>query len=214
MYKSQCKNTYYSFPRITNITSGNIITYSVIKANHLYKKFPVKQSNLMGNYQRLNTSVDLHYINNNNFRGKKVQILFKLHFNIITFILMIAIFTLQSESLAQSNLRIYDVPGGGGGGATQTEDSNDNTAIYVVGGLLIAGILVYALVFKKDKKTDTDTTASLNSNFIYSQANDFDSAEQLQKVKDKIPVDVFWGIKNNEAIPNDKTYLFGLRVKL
>jgi hypothetical protein len=213
MYKSQCKNTHYSSPKIFNIISGIIITYSVIKANHLYKEFPVKQSSLMGNYHRLNTSVDLHYINNNNFRGNKVHKLFKLPFNLVTFILMITIFTLQSESLAQSNLRIFDDIGGGGS-STQTEDSNDNTAIYVVGGLLIAGILVYALVFKKDNKTDTDTTASLNSNLIYSKANDFDSAEELQKVKDKIPVDVFWGIKNNEAIPNDKTYLLGLRIKL
>jgi hypothetical protein len=84
----------------------------------------------------------------------------------------------------------------------------------VVGGLLVAGVIVYALFFKKDKKAETDTTASLNSNLIYSDANDFDSAEELQKVKDKIPVDLFLGIKNNEAVMNDKTYMFGLRVKL
>jgi len=143
-----------------------------------------------------------------------VQTLFKIHFNFITVILVLSIFTLQSEILAQSNLRIFDVPGGSGGGTTQTEESNDNTAIYVVGGLLIAGILAYALVFKKDKKTETDTTASLNSNLIYSDVNGFDSAEELQKVKEKIPVDLFLGIRNNEAVMNDKTYMLGLRVKL
>ena len=127
---------------------------------------------------------------------------------------MISIFTLQSESIAQSNLRIFEEPGGGGSGTTQTEESNDNSTIYIVGGLLIAGILVYALVLKKDKKTDTDTTASLNSNLIYSEINSIDSAEELQKVKDKIPVDLFLGIKNNAAVMNDKTYLLGVRVKL
>ncbi|MBE0571947.1 MAG: hypothetical protein IH618_10420 [Ignavibacteriaceae bacterium] len=137
----------------------------------------------------------------------------KFPFNIITFILMISIVTLQSEILAQSNLKIFDVPGGGSG-TTQTEDSNDNSTIYIVGGLLIAGILVYALVLKKDKKVDTDTTASLNSNLIYSDVNDLDTAEELQKVKDKIPVDLFLGIRNNEAVMNDKTYLLGVRVKL
>jgi hypothetical protein len=126
---------------------------------------------------------------------------------------MISIFTLQSESLAQSNLRIFDEIGGGGSTA-QNEDSNDNSTIYIVGGLLIAGILVYALVLKKDKKVDTDTTASLNSKLIYSEANGFDSAEELQRVKDKIPVDLFLGVRNNEAVMNDKTYLLGLRVKL
>ena len=38
--------------------------------------------------------------------------------------------------------------------------------------------------------------------------------KKLQKVKDKIPVDLFMGIRNNEAVRNDKTYLLGLRVKL
>jgi len=127
---------------------------------------------------------------------------------------MISILTLQSESFAQSNLRIFEEPGGGGSGTTQTDEGTDNSTIYIVGGIVIAGILVYALVLKKDKKTDTDTTASLNSSLKYSEANGFDSAEELQKVKDKIPVDLFLGIKNNEAVMNDKTYLFGLRVKL
>jgi len=143
-----------------------------------------------------------------------VQKSFKFPFNIITIILMISIFTLQSEGLAQNNLRIFDLPGGGGGGTTQTEESNDNSTIYIVGGLVIAGILVYALVLKKDKKVDTDTTASINSNLIYSEANVLDTAEELQRVKDKIPVDLFLGIRNNEAVMNDKTYLLGLRVKL
>jgi len=132
----------------------------------------------------------------------------------MTFVLMVSILTLQSESFAQSNLRIFEEPGGGGSGTTQTEESNDNSTIYIVGGLLIAGILVYALVLKKDKKVDTDTTASLNSNLIYSEANDLDTTEELQRVKDKIPVDLFLGIRNNEAVMNDKTYLLGLRVKL
>jgi len=143
-----------------------------------------------------------------------VQAIFKLHFHILSFILMISILTLQSESFAQSNLRIFEEPGGGGSGTTQTDEGTDNSTIYIVGGLVIAGILVYALFLKKDKKTDADTTASLNSSLIYSEVNGFDSAEELQKVKDKIPVDLFLGIKNNEAVMNDKTYLLGLRVKL
>jgi len=160
----------------------------------------------------LNPSFEIHYISSNNFRGKKVQTIIELPFSFITFILMISIFTLQSESFAQNNLRIFDDIGGSGS-SSQTEGSNDNTAIYVVGGLLIGGILLYALVLKPDKKAETDTTASLNSNLIYSEANHFDSVEELQKVKDKIPVDIFLGIRNNEAVMNDKTYLLGLSVK-
>ena len=137
----------------------------------------------------------------------------KTSFSIVTLILFLSVLFLPIESFAQSNLRIFEDPGGGGSGTTQTEESNDNTAIYVLGGLVIGGILLYALVLKPDKKAETDTTASLNSNLIYSEANHFDSVEELQKVKDKIPVDIFLGIRNNEALMNDKTYLLGLSVK-
>jgi len=143
-----------------------------------------------------------------------VQSFLKISFQSITLLLIISISILSSEIYAQNSLRIFDVPGGSGGSTSQSDQSNDDTALYVVGGLVIAGILVYALVIKKDKKTDTDTTASVNSNLRLAEANGFNPAEELQKVKDKIPVDLFLGIRNNEAVRNDKTYLLGLRVKL
>ena len=139
----------------------------------------------------------------------------KPSFSIVTLILILSVLFLPIESFAQSNLRIFEDPGGSGSSTTQTEDSNDNTAIYVIGGLVIGGILLYALVLRPDKNAETDTTASLNSNLIYSEVNGFDTTnEELQKVKDSIPIDLFLGIKNNEAVMNDKTYLLGLRVKL
>lgn len=163
--------------------------------------------------QRLKSITQIQYISCNNLRGKKVQTIFKFRFNIISFILITALFTLRSESLAQNGLRIFDVPGGGSG-STQTQDSNDNTTIYVVGGLVIAGILAYALLFK-EKKKDADTTASLNSNLIYSEVLNPDNAEEnIHHVKDKMPVDIFLGIRNNEAVLNDRIYQVGLRVKL
>jgi hypothetical protein len=143
-----------------------------------------------------------------------VQSFLKISFQSITLLLIISISILSSEIYAQNSLRIFDVPGGSGGSTSQSDQSNDDTALYVVGGLLIAGILVYALVIKKDKKTGEDTTASVNSNLRLAEANGFNPAEELQKVKEKIPVDLFLGIRNNEAVMNDKTYLLGLRVKL
>jgi hypothetical protein len=143
-----------------------------------------------------------------------VQSLIKFPFRTITIVLIISISILSSELYAQNSLRIFDVPGGSGGSTTQSDDSNDDTFLYVAGGLIIAGILVYALVIKKDKKTEEDTTASLKSNLILSEANDFNSPEEVQKIKDIIPVDLFLGIRNNEAVMNDKTYLLGFRVKL
>lgn len=154
------------------------------------------------------------YISYNNFIGKKVQKIIKFLFTLFTFLLTLGILLLPSESLAQDKLRIFEVPGGGSG-TTQTEDSNDNAkTIYIIGGLVVAGILVYALFFK-EKKNDTDTTASLNSNLIYSDVNDVDTFDKkMQEVKDKVPFDFFLGVRNNEAVLNDKTYSFGVRVKL
>ena len=137
----------------------------------------------------------------------------KFPFYTITFILAFSLASLPSESFAQNNLRIYDDIGGGGS-TTQGSDNNDNTFIYVAGGLLIAGILAYALFIKKDNKEESDTTASLNSRLIYSE-NEFESAnDEMVKAKDRIPVDVFISIKNNEAMLYGKTYLVGLRFKL
>lgn len=138
----------------------------------------------------------------------------KFPFTLITFLLTLGILLLPSESQAQNSLRIYEVPGSGNG-TNQTEDSNDNTTtIYIVGGLVVAGILAYALFFK-EKKNDTDTTASLNSNLIFSEVNDVEKFnEKMQEYKNKIPVDFFLGVRNNEAVLNDKTYSFGVRIKL
>ena len=138
----------------------------------------------------------------------------KLSLQTISFALILSVAIFSSDVFAQSGLKIFEDIGGGSSGTTQSDDSNDDTALYVVGGLIIAGILVYALVIKKDKKTEEDTTASLNSNLILSESHDFNSTEEIQKIKDKIPVDLFMGIRNNEAVRNDKTYLLGLRVKL
>jgi hypothetical protein len=162
----------------------------------------------------LNPLVEIQYIRNINFRGTKVLPIIKFPFTLITFLLTLGILLLPSESQAQNNLRIFEVPGGGRG-TTQTEDSDNNTtAIYIVGGLVVAGILAYALFFK-EKKNDTDTAASLNSNLIYSEINDVDTFnENMQEFKDKIPVDFFLGVRNNEAVLNDKTYSLGVRVKL
>jgi len=143
-----------------------------------------------------------------------VQSFLNLSLQTITFALILSVAIFSSDVFAQSGLRIFDEIGGGGSSSSQSSDSNDDTALYVVGGLLIAGILVYALVIKKDKKTGEDTTASVNSNLRLAEANGFNPAEELQKIKERIPVDLFLGIKNNEAVRNDKTYLLGLRVKL
>ena len=67
----------------------------------------------------------------------------------------------------------------------------------------------------KDKKAETDTTASVDSRLIYSNGDNFNKIDDdLLKAKEKIPFDFYLGVKNNNALLNDRTYLLGLRVKL
>jgi len=144
-----------------------------------------------------------------------VQSLVKLSLQTISFILILSITSLSSEVFAQSGLRINDQIGGSGNNSTESDDSNDDTFLYVMGGIVIAGILVYALAIKKDTKAPEDSTKSTESKLRVSELDNFSSPElELQKVKEKIPVDLFMGIRNNEAVMNDKTYLLGLRVKI
>ena len=135
---------------------------------------------------------------------------------LLSIILILCFITFSSESYAQNGLTVFDEIGGGSGNtSSQSDDSGDDTFLYVAGGVIIAGILVYALVINKDKKKTEDTTATTESNLIFSEVRGYRSYEQeIEKVKEKIPVDVFMGIRNNQAVLNDKTYLLGLRVKL
>ena len=142
-----------------------------------------------------------------------MQSLLKISFQTISFILIFSLSILSSEVFAQNGLNIFEDYGSGGGSSTnQSDDSNDDTILYVVGGLVVAGILVYALVL--NKKAPKDTTATTESNLNLSDVSRVGFEEEVQKVKDIIPVDLFMGIRNNKAIVNDKTYFLGLRVKL
>lgn len=139
----------------------------------------------------------------------------KLSFRTISFTLILCLVIFSSEVWSQNGLRVFDEIGGGGGSTTtQSDDGNDDTALYVVGGLVVAGILVYALVINKDKKAPEDSAKTKESNLRLYEVNSLAYEQEIQKVKDKIPVDLIMGVRNNQAVLNDKTYLFGLRVKL
>lgn len=139
----------------------------------------------------------------------------KLSFRTISFTLILCLVIFSSEVWSQNGLRVFDEIGGGGGSTTtQSDDGNDDTALYVVGGLVVAGILVYALIINKDKKAPEDSAKTKESNLRLYEVNSLAYEQEIQKVKDKIPVDLIMGVRNNQAVLNDKTYLFGLRVKL
>jgi hypothetical protein len=138
----------------------------------------------------------------------------KTPFSVIIVLLCFFFASSPVEICAQNNLRIEDRIGGNGNSA-QLPESNDNTFIYIAGGLLIAGVIAYALFIKKDSKPEiTDSTASLNSNFIFTGKGNSESFnERISKVKEQIPIDVFLSVKYNQIVLDDKIYSLGLRIK-
>jgi hypothetical protein len=120
-----------------------------------------------------------------------------------------------SLGFSQSNLRIYEDIGGGGS-TTPESDNSSNTTLYIVAGVAIAGVLAYAIFIKNKNKEpeESDSTSSLigfDDEDLKSEFNDFE--HELQKAKDQIPVNVFFGVKDENAFVSDKTYLMGISVR-
>jgi len=144
------------------------------------------------------------------------------HTNLKLKILIIAIISLSFGILlpsatvySQNYLRIYEDIGGGGGSGSQT-DNSDNTAIYVVGGLIVVGVIAYMVITKNKKKDkeEADTSSTLNNFNTPDFASEFDDYEhEVAKAKDNFPVDFMIGIRNNKAFISDKTYLMGVSIR-
>ena len=114
-----------------------------------------------------------------------------------------------SQDLIAQGLRIEDKIGGSGSSGSSSSSSSDNSTIYIVGGVVIAGIIAYALLRDKSdkKKAESDSSeVSLNENLKLKD----NSEVQLSKIKDKIPVDFYFGMTNETAYLSGKKYLFGV----
>ncbi|UCH65228.1 MAG: hypothetical protein JSW63_11585 [Ignavibacterium sp.] len=129
----------------------------------------------------------------------------------------IGIFLLTSSGYSQSFLRIDDDIGGGGGGTTNQSDGSDNTALYVVAGLAVAGIIAYVIinkVNKKDEEEESDTSSAMQKLSGVNLASGFNDLEhEVKKVQDQIPVNLILGVRNEKAFISDKTYLMGVSVR-
>ncbi len=138
-------------------------------------------------------------------------------------ILIIAIISLSFGILlpgatlySQNHLRIYEDIGGGGSGSGSQSDNSDNTAIYVVGGLIVVGVIAYVVITKNKRKgkEEADTSSALNNFNTADFASEFDDfGYEVAKAKYNFPVDFMIGIRNNKAFVSDKTYLMGVSVR-
>lgn len=133
-------------------------------------------------------------------------------FKLKKILLALSIFLLLSFSLNAQQLGIFEEPGGGGGsGTTQSSVDNDNTTLYLVGGAVLTGIVIYALLQRNKKKSEVEDSTKAVSDLINMQSNEPTGlAYEMQKAKDEIPVDLFFGSRKNFANSSERTYMMGV----
>jgi hypothetical protein len=131
----------------------------------------------------------------------------------MSIVLAIAIAVPQNNCFAQDQLRIFEDINGGGS-TSGGSGSIDNTFIYVAGGLLVAGVLAYALFLKNNDDEESDTTSVSSASKQINLGATANSVSEIEKTKDEIPLDIFFGIRNDESLRKGKTYLLGVSFKL
>jgi len=132
-------------------------------------------------------------------------------------LLLVGIILIAPPEYSQSFLRINDEIRGSGSGNSDQTNNADNTAIYVVGGLAVVGIIAYVVISKSNKKNEEekpDTSSALQQFNGLNLASGFDDFEhEYKKMQEKIPVNLILGVRNDKAFVTDKTYLLGLSVR-
>lgn len=126
-------------------------------------------------------------------------------------ILLLIIFILSSNLNAQQLFKIQSGIGGSGSTTTTVSESKDNTMLYIVGGAVIAGIVIYSVLKdKKEKPKDDSTKAVLNTDFLDKQLT---LNDEYLKFRSEIPINISLGFQNDVIIKTQKRYFVGLAYK-
>ncbi|MDP2362461.1 MAG: hypothetical protein Q8M94_01695 [Ignavibacteria bacterium] len=124
----------------------------------------------------------------------------------ITFFLLISIPI--NNSYSQQLHKTFEVPGGGSGTTSTSVDSNDDYILYIVGGAVIAGVVIYALLKDKKEKQKQDTIAViLNDDFL---EKNLTFNERISNMQSQIPVNISIGMQSDRIIREEKIYFVGL----
>jgi hypothetical protein len=132
------------------------------------------------------------------------------------FLLMFTLFLLISihtnSTFSQQLHKSYEVPGGGSGNTNSSVDSKDNTFLYVVGGAVLVGIVVYALLKNKKEKPTEDTTAVIPGNSLL--VKNLSVHDKVKTLQSQIPINISFGVQSDRAIKEEKRYFVGIQYKL
>jgi hypothetical protein len=111
-------------------------------------------------------------------------------------------------SYGQQLNKMFEVPGGGSGSTNTEVESNDDYTLYIVGGLLVTGIVVYALLREHKEKPTKDTSAIiLNEDFL---EKNLSFNEKVSNVQSQIPINISFGMQRDKALKDERRYFVGL----
>ena len=114
----------------------------------------------------------------------------------------------SNSSFSQQLNKFYEDIGGGSGSTNTEVESNDDYTLYIVGGLIVTGIVVYALLRDKKKKPTSDTTSAiLNNDFL---EKNLSYNEKINNMQSQIPINISIGMHRDIALKNERRYFVGL----
>jgi hypothetical protein len=117
-------------------------------------------------------------------------------------------FSLSGLGYSQQLNKIYEDIGGGSGSTNSAVESDDDYTLYIVGGLVVTGIVVYALLRdKKENPTNDTTSAILNDDFI---EQNLSYNERVTNMQSQIPINISIGIQRDKALKDERRYYLGL----
>lgn len=131
---------------------------------------------------------------------------------LIVALILVSLLLINSNSFGQTVYGINDEIGGGGSGTAQVEKPDDSM-LYIVGGTVIVGLIVYAIVSRsKEKKIEVDSTINETSSV------DRDIVPLTLSIQEKteqnLPLDVYLGMQRMSSFTNEKRYLLGVKIAL
>jgi hypothetical protein len=134
-------------------------------------------------------------------------------------LLVLIIFGLQiifysPESYPQSLMKTADFPGGGSGSPGSSGDTGgSSSALFIIGGVIIAGLLVYEFVVNKDEsKKDEKQDSTSNQTFLLDNPHAYASGTFFKDLRgvEQIPVNLSLGIQKVEPGLTEMKFIVGI----
>ena len=127
-------------------------------------------------------------------------------------VFLISISSSPIELYAQQIFSSNDDIGGSSSGTLSVQES-DNSLLYIVGGAVIIGIIIYAVLKEnKEKESETDSITidkKINNFGLVLKNNQLDREQ-----KPPLPVDIYFGMQNQSNYLKERKYVIGLRLNI